>query len=220
MRGLGTAHERNAGRLRDAIALRSMNARDRRAIVVGLAVLVPVLLYTAVVRPYRAALHELRDRTATELALLERELALIASAPVLPAGVEAAQIRAQSAGMRLVRASNLPLAEAEVTGMLENIALLSSVLLQEMRAVEPRTAGDVAASLRPLWLAVRGESDLEGVITFLQRIEGNPLLLRVIELSMEPVREGNSRTGDHRMTGVVQFAVTIEAFAPAEEVTS
>ena len=34
-------------------------------------------------------------------------------------------------------------------------------------------------------LAVRGESDLEGVLTYLQRIEENPLVMRVHELSLE-----------------------------------
>jgi hypothetical protein len=202
--------------------LRSLDERDRRAVRIGLAVLLPVLLYAGAVRPYRAALHELRDRTAVERALLAREEALLASAATLPRSVELAQARAQAAGLRLVRASNMPLAEAEVTGMLENVAALSRVLLQEMRAVEPRsrTRDDIAPSLRALRLAVRGESDLEGVLTFLQRIESNPLLLRVVELSMEPVYEGAARTGDRHSTGVVQFTITVEAFAPAEEVAS
>jgi hypothetical protein len=202
--------------------LRTLDARDRRAVVIGLIVLVPALLYTGAVRPYRSALQEVRDRTTTERALLAREEALLASAATLPHTVEAASTRAHAASTRLVRASNMPLAEAELTGLLESVAALSRVLLQEMRAVEPRTraADDVAPSLRVLRLAVRGESDLEGVLTFLQRIENNPLLLRVVELSLEPVYEGSARAGDRRNTGVIQFAITIEAFAPAEEIVS
>lgn len=206
--------------MRDAVSiltLRSLSARDRRAVLLGLAVLAPALLFIGIVRPYRAALADLRDRTAAELALLEREEALLASAAALPASVQDAQARARRAADLLVRAPNVPLAEAEVTTMLETIASLSRVLLQEMRAVEARgvrAAVDSTASIRPLRLSLRGESDLEGVLTFLQRIETNPMLLRIVELTIEPVYEGDP---DARVaTGVVQLAVIIEAFAPAD----
>lgn len=212
-------------RVVELLTLRALAARDRRAVLIGLAVLVPALLYMAAVRPYRAALGELRERAAAERALLEREEALLAAAPSLSGSVDSAHELARRAAQRLIHAPNLPLAEAELTGMLETIAALSSVLLQEMRAVEaPGATGadraeDAApGTLVPLRLAVRGESDLEGVLTFLQRIEQNPLLLRIAELSIEPVYEGSA--AERRATGVVRFALILEAFAPALEVSS
>ena len=199
------------------LTLRDMNPRDRRAVLLGLAVLVPALLFVAVVRPYRAALSDMRDRTASELALLEREEALLATAPTLPGNVQEREERARRASQRLVQAANVPLAEAEVTSMLETIASLSRVLLQEMRGVEPQRsrAGDAdsTSTLKRLRLSLRGESDLEGVLTFLQRIENNPLLLRIVELSIEPMYEGDPDS--RAATGVVEFSVIVEAYAPA-----
>jgi hypothetical protein len=215
-------------RLADVLLLRMLPHRDRRAILLGLAVLLPVLLYVAAVRPYRAALADVRDRIAAERALLEREETLVAHAGTLPPTVAALQERAAGAERRLVSAANVPLAEAEVTGFLEELAQLSRVLLQELRGVESRRGGarssarasrdqaENVGALRAIRLSVRGESDLEGVLTFLSRLENSPLLLRIAELSIEPQFEGTARTGDRRPSGVVTFALIVEAFAPPD----
>jgi hypothetical protein len=204
-------------RLADTLMLRTLAPRDRRAVLVGAAVLLPALLFTVAVQPYRAALADVRDRTAAERALLEREEALLAQAAVLPGGLSTTAARAERAQHRLVSAPNVPLAEAEVTGFLEELAQLSRVLLQDMRGIEPRRGEQPApAGLRPIRLAVRGESDFEGVLTFLQRLESSPLLLRVAELSLEPQYEGSARGGDRHATGVVTFAVIVEAYAAAD----
>src|SRR5690606_26661563 len=177
----------NACRVREVRLLRTFGGRDRRAVIIGLAVLLPALLWMAVVRPYMASRAELNERIAAERALLEREEALVAAAPELPVLVEQATERAQQSSQRLVRAANMPLAEAEVTRYLENVAQLSRVLLQEVRSVDPpRGEEDEDDYVRPLRLALRAESDLEGVLTFLQRVETSPLLLHVAELSIEP----------------------------------
>lgn len=207
-------------RLTDALMLRTLADRDRRAVLLGLAVLLPALLFILAVRPYRTALLDLRERVAAERSLLEREEALIAMATRTPDSADDVQRRARDAGMRLVRAPNVPLAEAEVTNMLETLASLSRVLLVEMRGVaQPRARDDDATpvTIRPLRLAVRGESDLEGVLTFLQRIETNPMLLRVVELSIEPAVPARD---EPRSDGVVQFGIIVEAYTPTEEVSS
>ncbi|HEX2165910.1 MAG TPA: type II secretion system protein GspM [Longimicrobiales bacterium] len=201
-------------RLLDAILLRTLAPRDRRAVLIGLAVLAPALLWIGVVRPYREALSDLDARVASERALLEREEALLAAAPELPSRATAARERAAGATQRLVSAANVPLAEAEVTAFLQDVALLSRVLLQEVSSVEaPR--GDEEhelGSIRPLRLALRGESDLEGVLTFLHRLETGPLLLRIAELSIEPTPQ---RDDNARMDGAVQVNLVLHAFVPA-----
>lgn len=201
-------------RVRDVLLLRTISGRDRRAVLIGLAVLLPALLWIAAVRPMRASLAALNERIDAERALLEREEALIAAAPVLPGLADDARKRSERATQRLVRAANMPLAEAEVTGFLQNVALLSRVLLQEVRSVDPpRGEEDVTGSIRPLRLALRGESDLEGVLTFLQRIETSPLLLRIAELSIEPSIQ---RGEDARADGAVQLTIVVHAFVPAD----
>lgn len=201
-------------RLRDVLLLRTLADRDRRAVLIGLAVLMPALLWIGVARPYRAALSQLETRVASERALLEREEGLLAAAPEMPARAEAARERAAHATQRLVRAANMPLAEAEVTGFLQDVALLSRVLLQEVGSVQaPREEQEETGSIRPLRLSVRGESDLEGVLTFLHRIETAPLLLRIAEISIEPAPQ---REDEARMDGAVQVNLVLHAFVPAE----
>lgn len=209
-----------------------LSPRDRRALGLGLAILLPVLLWLFVLRPYRDALVEARARLAQERSLLEREEGLVAAAPTLPAALEAATERARRAEMRLVRAANAPLAEEEVTRYLEGIAGLSRVLLQEMRGVEPERGAVAPEGTTVVRLALRGESDLEGVLTFLHRVEESPLLLRVSELSIEPVVPRRPATNTRRRgdddesqapatpqqitEGLMQFALIVEAYAPSE----
>ena len=62
------------------LTLRVLASRDRRAVLLGLAVTLPVLLFVGAVKPYFAALNETRDRIAAERRLLESELDLRAGA--------------------------------------------------------------------------------------------------------------------------------------------
>lgn len=201
-------------RVRDVLLLRTISGRDRRAVIIGLAVLLPALLWIVAVRPYRTAMADLNQRVDTERALLEREEALIAAAPDLPILAGQAREHSARATERLVSAANLPLAEAEVTAFLQDVALLSRVLLQEVRSVDaPRGEEESTGTIRPIRLAVRGESDMEGVLTFLQRIESSPLLLRVAELSIEPsVQRGEEARPD----GAVLIDLVVHAFVPAD----
>ena len=57
----------------------SMSSRDRRAVGLGLAVLVPALLYIWAVRPYLARLDDARQEVAAQRDALSREEAAIAA---------------------------------------------------------------------------------------------------------------------------------------------
>lgn len=226
-----------SARLRVVDAFDRLSYRDRRAIAVGLLIVVPAALWLFAVKPYRAALAGVQERIAAERALLEREEALLAAAPALPARLDEATLAAERAETGLVRAANAPLAEAELTEYLENMAGLSRVLLQEIRGDAPdRRAEPEPLDLQRIRLSVQGESDLEGVMTFLHRVENSPLLLRTVALSIEPVMERQTQRrrddGDDappappRPTGVMRFALVVEGFgasftpasAPAAEV--
>jgi hypothetical protein len=62
--------------------------------------------------------------------------------------------------------------------------------------------------LVPIRLNVRVESDFEGILDFLHALESDPLLIRVVGLSMQA---GES--------GVMNFMAVIEGYAPREDVT-
>lgn len=197
--------------------LRNLSARDRRAVVIGGVVLLPALAWGLGVRPYRNYLNDLEERTAAERALLQRERALLERATTLPAAVAAAEADAQRAELRLVRAANVPLAEAELTAYLQSVAAASRVLLDEIRGVELRRNDSLPAEVRPIRLAVGGESDLEGVVTLLERLEGSPLLIRIRELTVEPLFEnGQDAADDATPVGVMRFSLLLEGFAPAD----
>jgi len=212
-------------RLRGMLAFDRLSARDRRALRLGLFVALPVVVWTFGVRPYRAALIDIRAQVESERALLAREEALVASADALPEARQAAEANVERVDRRLVDAPNIALVEATVIDHLETIAQKSRVLLREMRGLPPDRRTAESAVVQPIRLAVQGESDLDGVARLLLAIEESPLLLRIEELSIEPVMTrpesgGRGRSNDPpaeaRPTGVVQMSLIVVAFAPPD----
>lgn len=197
---------------RARLGLDRLSHRDRRALLLGATVVVPALLWAAVVEPYTAALREARAAYEAEYALWERETALLAAAGELPARLDSATAAASAARSRLVRAANEALAEEEVIRYLTLVATTNRVLLQEARGTDVAVDDGAAGGLRPVRLAVRGESDLRGVMTFLRSVEQSPMLLRVAGLTVSPASARSSR---EERNGVLEFGVLIEAYSPA-----
>jgi len=209
---------------RGFLLLNGLSSRDRRAILIGMGVLLPAIAYVLGVRPYRTALEAVRDRVAAEQELLARELSLLASAPTLPGLLQRAEADAAVFEDRLVRAASGVLAEAELTDFLEGSAFRSRVLLEEIRGGELGRGEEPPSGLSVVRLHLRGESDLEGVLTFLDEIEKSRLLLRVRGLALEPeasrpVSENDESSGnmDPLPTGVVAFQLIVDGFARVEE---
>lgn len=199
------------------LGLANLSPRDRRALLVAALLIGPALLYIGAFRPYRAALAETRETIALENRLLERELQLVAAGPILPTRLQQAEQAVRLADARLVRAPNPSLAEAHVTAHLEDLAEHSRVLLLEMRALAIR--GETRAGVEPIRLLVRGESDLEGVLAFLNRIEASRLLLTVDEISINPATRRAAPTArgqaqQQQQTGVIDFRMIVDAFTP------
>jgi hypothetical protein len=197
--------------------------RDRRAILIGLCILLPAAMYVLGVRPYRAAFAEVRDLVSVEQDLLSRERELLASAETLPTEMESAREAADHFGDRLVRASSQVLAEGVLSGFLESSAARSRVLLEEIRGGELGRGEEPPPGLSVLRLHLRGESDLEGVLTFLDEIEKNQLLLRVRGLALEPEvarldsDDDEDAPRDPIPTGVIEFQMIVDGFARIEE---
>lgn len=209
-------------RLVGLVGLDRLSPRDRRALRIGLYIAVPVLLWAFVIRPYSSALAELRDQIEAERTLLAREEALLLSADALPAAIQNAAANAERVERRLVSAPNVALVEAEVIEHLEALASRNRVLLQELRGLQPDRRSGSPSVVRPVRLAVQGESDLDGITRFLIGMEESPLLLRIEELSIEPVlerpqsssRDRSSQPPPAQPTGAVQVAMIVVAYAP------
>lgn len=161
-------------------ALTRLSPRDRRALALGVMVLVPVLLFRGAVQPYLRARAALAERLAAQRELLERELSVFAAAQRLP------ERRARVAGLLAADAPRMlpggdPLAaSAELVGYVGDAARRSHVLVSELQS-----RGSVAApapetdGLARLQVEVRGRTDFEGVLRFLQALERGPRLVRV-----------------------------------------
>jgi hypothetical protein len=203
---------------------RNLAPRDRRALLLGLAAAVPILGYVFLVRPYRGAMADVRERVAVERDLLSRELALLAAAPGLPDSMDRAREETREMEGRLLQAPSLVLAEAELTDFLESTALRNRVLLEEIRTGELARGEASPPGLQVVRLHLRGESDLEGVLDFLADMEESRLILRVRGLALDPVvarSGGGEEEGPVRgsfPTGVLTVQLIVDGFsAPIPE---
>ncbi len=165
-------------------AFRRLSPRDRRAVALGVMALGPVLLFRGVVQPYVRARAALADRLAAQRGLLERELSVFAGAQRLP------ERRARVAGLLAADAPRMlpggdPLAaSAELVGYVGEAARRSHVLVSELQS-RGSGAAPAADGLARLQVEVRGQTDFEGVLRFLQALEHGPRLIRVEAVSIE-----------------------------------
>jgi len=211
---------------RGFLLLSGLNSRDRRAILLGLGILLPAAAYVLGWKPYRVALEDVRDRVAAEQELLARELEVMESSGSLPEEIRQARAEAEVYEDRLVQAESGVLAEAELTGLLESSAFRSRVLLEEIRGGELGRGEEPPPGLSVVRLHLRGESDLEGVLTFLDEIEKSRLLVRIRGLALEPEvarPESEDEEGNNQApvpTGVVEFQLIVDGFARVTEYRS
>lgn len=211
---------------RGFLFLGNMAPRDRRALLTGLAIMLPAVLYVFGVKPYLEALADVRERAAVEAELLDRELDLLSSSEDLSAEIQRAKADAERYEDRMVQAASGVLAEGELTDFLESSAVRSRVLLEEIRGGELGRGEEPPPGLSVVRLHLRGESDLEGVLSFLDEIEQSRLLIRIRGLALEPQvarpesDEENDQSRDAVPTGVVEFQLILDGFARVREYTS
>jgi hypothetical protein len=187
---------------------RGLSPRDQRALRLGGIVLGGALLWLGVVGPVLGLVRELEARVDAEASLLVRERGVLVAAPALPERAESLRVELERWDARMVRSPNLALAEAETTALLQALARENRVLLEEARAAPRPPGAEIPEGLEPIRLALRGESDFEGVLGFLAALEADPLLLRIVALSIQ--RDGAEASS------VVKIQAVVEAFAPAE----
>jgi type II secretory pathway component PulM len=182
----------------------SLSARDRRAFLLGLAVLVPPILYLWGVRPYTAALAETRGRVTAGRAALARERALLALAPQSAALRTALDSVLRASEARLFGARDDGIAAAELGTYLGELARGNQVWLQ---AANARGAQVSPTGVRTLAVDIRAESDFQGIVTFLRALEGGEKLVRVDQLTLVPVAD---TTTSHR---ALQLRATVIGYA-------
>ena len=186
----------------------TMSARDRRAVLLGAIVLLPPLLYIWAVRPYRNALADARDQLRSERELLARERAAIDMARRNPHLQRVADSAMHEMSPRLFAGRDDVMASAELASYLGEVARQTRLFLQD---ASTRPAGPTTGGVRTLHVELRGESDLLGILLFLQSLERGSKLVRVdrIDVSQSP------RSEDEDME-TLAIAATITGFAIEE----
>lgn len=159
-----------------------LSPRDRRAALLGAAVVGAALLQALVAAPFLGALAEARDALAAERALLARETELLASAAAYPGAFEAGAERLLAAAPRLMSGEDAGAGAAALAGYLRGTARMAPTHLVRLEPAPTREAGP---GVRALPVAVAGEGDLEGILTFLHLLETGPKLLHLADLRLE-----------------------------------
>lgn len=161
-----------------------MGSRDMRAVLLGLAILVPSLGWIWGVRPMRDALADTRDRIATEREALAREQSAVLEAAQNPARQRFADSALKATGVRIFAGANDVAAGAELVTYLGETARRTRVWLASAatrtapggaaatagRARAPASA-ELLAGLRVLRVELRAESDFQGILEFLDALE-------------------------------------------------
>ena len=163
----------------------SISARDRRAILVGALIVLPALFFVWGVRPFLSSLDDARDLLAAERGALARERAAVLAAERNPELQRLADSLVRAVSPRLFAGQDDVIATAELVSHLGVIAEQSDVWLQTA-STRPALIG--ASGVRTLQVELRAESDLRGVLAFLQALERGAKLVRVerLDVSVAP----------------------------------
>lgn len=159
-----------------------MSARDRRALGLGALIALPALAWGLAVKPYRSALVDVHARVEQERSLLEREIALLAQAPRMPAEIRKARRASTLAGQRLFTGNDVIEATSALSSYVGHALRTANVVVQQ---VESRDAGEARNGLREIAIDIRAEGSLDGVLRALRAMESGPRLLRVSRIGIE-----------------------------------
>ncbi|HEX7120479.1 MAG TPA: GspMb/PilO family protein [Longimicrobiales bacterium] len=190
----------------------ALTARDRRALLLGAAVLAPALLFAFVARPFAGALAERRDRLAAERDLLARELRLLADARRFPDALRDAEAELMREAPRLFAGSDPVAATSALEGFVAAQAIAHRVFIQRSESLAPESAAQGVVALRT---TVRAVGDLDGLLSFLRSLEAGRKLVRIERLSLERVEEPDG--GQDRV--VIAASALVRGYALAADPT-
>jgi hypothetical protein len=162
-----------------------LSARDRRALLLGLLVLVPALVFAFGVKPYLARVEAAEAQLLTQRRLLQRELALLTDVRRYPERLEAVERALHAEVPRLFGGSDGVTATAALAGYVDRAARSSRVLVQQS---ESRGAEVLAPGVLELGVTIRAVGDVEGILTLLHALEEGGKLVRIEGLSIERIQ--------------------------------
>lgn len=187
-----------------------LGERDRRAVLLGSAVLLAGLLLRAAVLPYAGALRDAGERLERERALLQREERMLHEAESHRRAFGELGTRLLASVPRLMTGGTLAATQATLAGRVDRAASAAPALLRRVEPLPSRSAGP---GVRAIPLRVEGESDFEGVMTLLAELESGPSVYHVAELELRAREEGGGSTPG---AVVLSFRFTVTGFVLEE----
>ena len=192
------------------LRLPTLAPRDRRAVLAGTWVLVPVLIATLVVRPWAVALYDARASATRERELLVRERALLADASGDSARLRLASQTLADAAPRLFAGAEAVTASAELARYATTQAVASGLVVRQAESqttlaedarMDPAARADSSADV--LRVAIRASGDIGAVVRFLRLMEDGPRLVRVERIGISRGLVGTSEAGTLVLTATV-----------------
>jgi hypothetical protein len=165
------------------MSLSSPSRREWRTIALGLLIGLPILAYRVVYVPYRSALTEGRDELEAQRDLMSRELAMLAETDKYPVAYRTADSTLRRTIPRLFDHPDDVLATAQLASYVANQAVTSRAFLHEAIT---RNSHRSPEGVRTLEVDIRVESDLEGILRFLEALERGPKLIVMERLEVVP----------------------------------
>ena len=184
-----------------------LGPRDRRALRLGLLVLAPALAVSFGLKPILRDQADLRARVREQRDLLVRELALANGVAALARDRDTLALLVRTKGSRLFPGRDPLAATAALVTLVGEQARGHGVLLEAIESRAPAAAG---GGLVAVEIAVRGRSDLQGVLQWLRGMETGSRLLRVEQLAL--ARLNDRIATNSRDIEVVTLAAVIRGF--------
>ncbi len=182
---------------------------DRRAVLIGVAVAAPIALWMLVATPYLHAVAETRAKLEVGRDLLARERRLLAGSKRYPVVLDEGKARLAAVAGRLFDGASEAAISTALAAHLRQHARASRVHLSELKSAPPDT---LAAGVATTSLNVTGESDLEGLLTFLRSLESGTKLVHIDQLEIESAQRSGGAVGPE----VLSFQLTAKGFALPE----
>lgn len=156
--------------------------RDQRALMIGLVLVAPVLLYRLVVTPYVGLLSGVRDQIESQRDVLTRELRILGEAPSYPELTRDAVAMLEDDVDALFSGPDQLSAAAALVNYVGTEARSRRVLVQRS---ETRPASLVAPGVLQLQVGMGGLSDLQGLLEFFAAMEQGSKFIRVEEITIQ-----------------------------------
>lgn len=184
-----------------------LSDRDRRALRLLALVAVPAMLFAFGVRPWLSHMRDLRDRIATERSTLARELALVQAMPTASVAGREAAAAVRSTEPRLFVGRDDVIASAELASYVGGVGAESRVLVQDAGT---RPSVISPTGVRTLRVELRGESDLEGIVGFLNALETGEKLVRIDRVDISRAAGGR---GEEEGVETLSLSAMVAGFA-------